>query len=47
MNRPEDLDRIDAALEVKEGPVVVDVRINGDFELPLSQEIARQFAKGG
>jgi hypothetical protein len=25
----------------------VDVRINGDFELPLSQEIARQFAKGG
>jgi hypothetical protein len=26
---------------------VVDVRINGDFELPLNQEIARQFAKGG
>ena len=47
VNRPEELHRIDAALAVKEGPVVVDVRINGDFELPLSQEIAHQFAKGG
>jgi acetolactate synthase-1/2/3 large subunit len=47
VTRPEELDRIDAALAVKEGPVVVDVRINGDYELPLSQEIARQFAKGG
>ena len=47
VTRPEELDRIDAAFEVKQGPVVVDVRINGDFELPLSQEIAQQFAKGG
>ena len=44
VTRPEELDRIDIALAVTEGPVVVDVRINGDYELPLSQDIARQFA---
>jgi acetolactate synthase I/II/III large subunit len=47
ITHPKELDRIDAAFAVEQGPVVVDIRINGKFELPLSQEIAERFAKGG
>jgi len=41
VNRPDDLGEIDRALAVAEGPVIVDVRINGDVELPASWEIAQ------
>jgi acetolactate synthase I/II/III large subunit len=47
VRRPEDLGEIDKAFAVTDGPVVVDIRINGDMELPISKEIAEQFAKGG
>jgi thiamine pyrophosphate-dependent acetolactate synthase large subunit-like protein len=47
IRRPEDLGEIDKAFAVTDGPVVVDVRINGEMELPISKEIAEQFAKGG
>jgi acetolactate synthase I/II/III large subunit len=47
VRRPEDLGEIDKAFAVADGPVVVDVRINGEIELPISKEIAEQFAKGG
>jgi len=47
VRRPEDLGEIDKAFSVTDGPVVVDVRINGEMELPISKEIAEQFAKGG
>jgi acetolactate synthase-1/2/3 large subunit len=47
VRRPEDLGEIDKAFAVTDGPVVVDVRINGAMELPISKEIAQQFAKGG
>jgi acetolactate synthase I/II/III large subunit len=47
VRRPEDLGEIDKAFAVTDGPVLVDVRINGDMELPISKEIAEQFAKGG
>jgi acetolactate synthase-1/2/3 large subunit len=46
VRRPEDLGEIDKAFAVTDGPVLVDVRINGDMELPISKEIAEQFAKG-
>jgi acetolactate synthase I/II/III large subunit len=41
VNRPEDFGEIDKALAVENGPVVVNVRINGDVELPVSWEIAQ------
>jgi thiamine pyrophosphate-dependent acetolactate synthase large subunit-like protein len=34
------LESANKALAVEHGPVVVNVRINGDFELPVSWEIA-------
>ena len=46
VRKPEDLGEIDKAFAVTDGPVLVDVRINGDMELPISKEIAEQFAKG-
>jgi acetolactate synthase I/II/III large subunit len=46
VRKPEDLREIDKAFSVTDGPVLVDVRINGDMELPISKEIAEQFAKG-
>ncbi|MGW6744269.1 thiamine pyrophosphate-binding protein [Streptomyces sp. NPDC055025] len=41
VRRPDDLGEIDRALAVEEGPVLVDVRINGDVELAASWEIAK------
>jgi acetolactate synthase I/II/III large subunit len=41
VNRPDDFGEIDKALAVADGPVIVDVRINGDVELPASWEIAQ------
>ncbi len=41
VNRPDDFGEIDKALAVAEGPVLVNVRINGDVELPASWEIAQ------
>ncbi len=41
VERPDDLGEIDKALAVEEGPVVVNVRINGDVELPVSWEVAQ------
>jgi acetolactate synthase-1/2/3 large subunit len=41
VNRPEDFGEIDKALAVTDGPVVVDVRINGDVEVRASWEIAQ------
>jgi acetolactate synthase-1/2/3 large subunit len=41
VNSPDDFGEIDKALAVAEGPVIVDVRINGDLELPASWEIAQ------
>jgi acetolactate synthase I/II/III large subunit len=40
-DRPDDFGEIDKALAVEDGPVIVDVRINGDVELPVSWEIAQ------
>jgi len=40
VTRPDDFGEIDKALAVEHGPVVVNVRINGNFELPVSWEIA-------
>ena len=42
MARPDDFGEIDKALAVAEGPVIVNVRINGHVELPASWEIAQQ-----
>jgi thiamine pyrophosphate-dependent acetolactate synthase large subunit-like protein len=44
VNRPDDFGEIDKALAVTDGPVVVDVRINGDVELPASWEIAQHLS---
>jgi acetolactate synthase-1/2/3 large subunit len=41
VKRPDDFGEIDKALAVTDGPVIVDVRINGDFEMPASWEIAQ------
>ncbi|MEW1780227.1 thiamine pyrophosphate-binding protein [Streptomyces sp. NPDC086777] len=40
VSSPDDFGEIDKALAVQDGPVVIDVRINGDVELPVSWEIA-------
>jgi thiamine pyrophosphate-dependent acetolactate synthase large subunit-like protein len=41
VNRPDDFGEIDKALAVEDGPAIVNVRINGDVELPVSWEIAQ------
>jgi acetolactate synthase I/II/III large subunit len=41
VNRPDDFGEIDKALAVEDGPVIVNVRINGDVELPGSWAIAQ------
>jgi acetolactate synthase I/II/III large subunit len=41
MKRPDDFGELDKALAVEEGPVVVNIQINGDVELPVSWEIAK------
>ena len=41
VERPDDLGEIDKALAVQEGPVIVNVRINGDVELHASWEVAQ------
>jgi thiamine pyrophosphate-dependent acetolactate synthase large subunit-like protein len=41
---PDDFGEIDKALSTEKGPVVVDVRINGDVELPISWEIAKHLS---
>jgi acetolactate synthase I/II/III large subunit len=47
VNRPEDFGEIDKALAVEDGPVIVNVRINGDVELPVSWEIAQHLENTG
>lgn len=44
VRRPDDFGEIDKALAVIEGPVVVNVRINGAVELPASWEIAQHLS---
>jgi thiamine pyrophosphate-dependent acetolactate synthase large subunit-like protein len=41
VTRPDDFGELDKALTVENGPVVVNIRINGDVELPVSWEIAK------
>ena len=41
---PDQLQIIDQALEEADGPFIVDVRINGDVELPISWEIAQHLS---
>ncbi|MFC4030119.1 thiamine pyrophosphate-binding protein [Streptomyces polygonati] len=41
---PDDFGEIDKALAVEKGPVVIDVRINGDIELAASWEIAKHLS---
>ncbi|WP_181257419.1 thiamine pyrophosphate-binding protein [Pseudaminobacter soli (ex Li et al. 2025)] len=41
VDKPDDFGEIDKALAVTDGPVIVNVRINGDVELPVSWEIAQ------
>ena len=47
VNRPDDFGEIDKALSVEDGPVIVNVRINGDVELPVSWEIAQHLENTG
>jgi acetolactate synthase-1/2/3 large subunit len=47
VNRPDDFSEIDKAIEVEDGPVIVNVRINGDVELPVSWEIAQHLEMTG
>jgi acetolactate synthase I/II/III large subunit len=47
VNRPDDFAEIDKALAVEDGPVIVNVRINGDVELPVSWEIAQHLEMTG
>jgi thiamine pyrophosphate-dependent acetolactate synthase large subunit-like protein len=47
VNRPDDFGEIDKALAVEDGPVIVDIRINGDVELPVSWEIAQHLENTG
>ncbi|MGW8802801.1 thiamine pyrophosphate-binding protein [Streptomyces sp. NPDC055775] len=44
VRKPDDLGEIDRALAVENGPVLVDVRINGDVELAASWEIAKHLS---
>jgi acetolactate synthase I/II/III large subunit len=47
VNRPDDFGELDKALAVEDGPVIVNVRINGDVELPVSWEIAQHLEMTG
>jgi acetolactate synthase I/II/III large subunit len=47
VNHPDDFGEIDKALAVEDGPVIVNVRINGDVELPVSWEIAQALEMTG
>jgi hypothetical protein len=47
VDRPDDFGEIDKALAVEDGPVIVNVRINGDVELPVSWEIAQHLEMTG
>jgi acetolactate synthase-1/2/3 large subunit len=47
VDRPDDFGEIDKALAVQDGPVIVNVRINGDVELPVSWEIAKALENTG
>jgi thiamine pyrophosphate-dependent acetolactate synthase large subunit-like protein len=47
VNRPDDFGEIDKAITVEDGPVIVNVRINGDVELPVSWEIAQHLEMTG
>ena len=47
VNRPDDFGEIDKAIAVEDGPVIVNVRINGDVELPVSWEIAQHLEMTG
>ncbi|MYZ36094.1 MULTISPECIES: thiamine pyrophosphate-binding protein [unclassified Streptomyces] len=44
VRNPDDLGEIDRALSVENGPVLIDVRINGDVELAASWEIAKHLS---
>ncbi|MGW3923938.1 thiamine pyrophosphate-binding protein [Streptomyces sp. NPDC005093] len=44
VRKPDDLGEIDRALAVENGPVLVDVRINGEVELAASWEIAKHLS---
>ncbi|MFF1421032.1 thiamine pyrophosphate-binding protein [Streptomyces sp. NPDC058280] len=44
VRNPDDFGEIDKALAVEDGPVVIDVRINGDVELAASWEIAKHLS---
>jgi acetolactate synthase I/II/III large subunit len=44
VKRPDDFGELDKALAVTDGPVVVNIRINRDVELPVSWEIAKHLA---
>jgi acetolactate synthase I/II/III large subunit len=47
VNTPDDFGEIDKALAVQDGPVIVNIRINGDVELPVSWEIAQHLENTG
>jgi thiamine pyrophosphate-dependent acetolactate synthase large subunit-like protein len=47
VDRPDDFGEIDKALAVENGPAIVNIRINGDFELPVSWEIAQHLENTG
>jgi thiamine pyrophosphate-dependent acetolactate synthase large subunit-like protein len=47
VDRPDDFGEIDKALAVQDGPVIVNIRINGDVELPVSWEIAQALENTG
>jgi acetolactate synthase I/II/III large subunit len=44
VNWPDDLREIDEALAVEKGPVIVNIEINRDVELPVSWEIAQHLS---
>ena len=47
VNRPYYFGEIDKAIAVEDGPVIVNVRINGDVELPVSWDIAQHLEMTG
>jgi acetolactate synthase I/II/III large subunit len=47
VNRPDDFGEIDKAIAVSDGPVIVNVCINRDVELPVSWEIAQHLEMTG
>jgi thiamine pyrophosphate-dependent acetolactate synthase large subunit-like protein len=44
VRRPEDFGEIDKAVAVAEGPVVVNIHINGAVELPASWKLAQHLS---